>query len=64
MLFGVGCNHKVYAIINCSLLHFRFSILQRKTTKNIPNINKYYHVVKNAKTVEKRIAQKYNKLDV
>ena len=27
MLFGVECNHKFYTIINCLLLHARFSIL-------------------------------------
>ena len=63
MLFGVECNHKFYTIINCLLLHARFLIFRCKTAKNIPNLSKYFLVVQNAKTVEKRIAQKYNRLD-
>ena len=63
MLFGVECNHKFYMIINYLLLHTRFLIFGCKTAKNIPSISKYFLVDKNAKTVEKRIAQKYNRLD-
>ena len=63
MLFGVECNQKFYAIINCLLLHARFLIFRCKTPKNIPNISKYFLVVENAKTVEKRVPQKYNRLD-
>ena len=63
MLFGIDCNPKFYTIINCLLLHARFLIFRCKTGKNIPNISKYFLVVKNAKTIEKRIAQKYNQLD-
>ena len=63
MLFGVECNHKFYTIINCLLLHARFLIFRCKTAKNIPNLSQYFLVVQNAKTVEKRIAQKYNRLD-
>ena len=63
MLFGVECNHKFYIIINCLLLHARFLIFRCKTAKNIPNLSKYFLVVQNAQTVEKRIAQKYNRLD-
>ena len=63
MLFGVKCNYKFYTIINCLLLHARFLIFWCKTAKNIPNISKYFLVIENAKTVEKRIAQKYNRLD-
>ena len=63
MLFGVDCNHKLYTIINCLLLHARFLIFRCKTAKNIPNLSKYFLVVQNAKTLEKRIAQKYNRLD-
>ena len=59
MLFGFECNHKFYAIINCLLLHARFLIFWCKTVKTIPNIGKYFLVVKNAKTIVKRIAQKY-----
>ena len=62
MLFGVECNHKFYTIINCLLLHARFLIFRCKTAKNIPNLSKYF-LVENAKTVEKRIVQKYNRLD-
>ena len=63
MLFGVECNHKFYAIINCLLLHARFLIFRCKTAKNIPNLSKNFLVVENAKTFEKRIAQKCNRLD-
>ena len=63
MLFGVECNHKFYTIINCLLLHARFLIFRCKTAKNIPNLSKYFFVFQNAKAVEKRIAQKYNRLD-
>ena len=63
MLFGVECNHEFYTIINCLLLHARFLIFRCKTAKNNPNLIKYFLVVQNAKTVEKRIAQKYSRLD-
>ena len=63
MLFSVECNHKVYKIINCLLLHARFLSFRCKIAKNVPNLSKYFLVVENAKTVEKRIAQKYNQLD-
>ena len=63
MLFGVECNHKFYTIINCLLLHARFLSFWCKTAKNIPNLSKYFLVVKNAKTIEKRLAQKYNRLE-
>ena len=63
MLFGVKCNHKFYTIINCLLLQARFLIFRCKTAKNIPNVSNYFLLVKNAKTVKKRIAQKYNRLD-
>ena len=63
MLFGVECNQNFYTIINCLLLHARFLIFRCKTAKNIPNISKYFLVVENVKTVKKRIAQKYNRLD-
>ena len=63
VLFGVECNHKFYTIINCLLLHAGFLIFRGKTSKNIPNISKYLLVVENTKTVEKRIVQKYNRLD-
>ena len=62
MLFEVECDHKFYTIINCLLLHARFLIFWCKTAKNTSNINKYFLVVENAKTIEKRIAQKYNRL--
>ena len=63
MLFGLECKHKFYTIINCLLQDARFLIFRCKTSKNIFNISKYFLVVKNAKSVEKRIAQKYNRLD-
>ena len=63
MLFGVEYNHKFYTIINCLLLHARFLIFWCKTAKNIPIISKCFLVVENARTVEKGIAQKYNRLD-
>ena len=31
--------------------------------ENIPNLSKYFLVVQNAKTVEKRIAQEFYRLD-
>ena len=62
MLFCVECNHKFYTIINCLLLHARFSIFRCKTAKNIPSLSKYF-LVENAKTVKKQIAQKYNRLN-
>ena len=58
MLFGVECNQKFYTIFNCLLLHARFLNFWCKTAENIPNINKYYLVAKNASTVEKQIALK------
>ena len=63
MLFGVGCNYKFYAIIDCLLPHARLLIFRCETEKSIRNISKYYLVDENAKKVEKRIAQKYYKLD-
>ena len=39
MLFGVGCNHKFYAIINCLPLHARFLIFGYKTAKNSPDLS-------------------------
>ena len=63
MLVSVECNHKFYTIINCLLLHARFLIFRCKIAKNIPNLSKYFLVVQNAKTVERLIAQKYNRLD-
>ena len=63
MFFGVECNHKFYTIINCAPLHARFLIFRYKTAKNILYISKYFLVFENAKTVEKRLVQKYNRLD-
>ena len=62
-MLNVECNHKFDTIINCLLLQVRFLIFGVKLQKNIPNLSKYYLVVENAKTVKKRIAQKYNRLD-
>ena len=60
LLFEVEEDHDYHLIINCLLLHGRFLIYKCKIAKEIPDINMYFHSIRNVKTAEKEIAKQIN----
>ena len=62
MLFGVEECNQFSATINCILLNVRFIIFRCKIEKLMPDMHMFYRTIKNAKLIEKRIAEKNDKM--